>query len=84
MTVRLQPKTTRGRRGLLSSEDIVANTKKYTNPHDRPMRLVEVAKSRITKAGIEVRHSEPPHGHPVKAGESVMLSRGVRRVWREI
>jgi hypothetical protein len=84
MTARLQPKTTRGHRGLLSSEDNVTRKKTYTNTEDRTRLLVEVGKSRLTKDGIEVRNSDPPHGHPVKAGESVMLSRGVRRVWREI
>lgn len=58
--------------------------KTYTNTKDRTMLLVEVGKSRLTKDGIEVRHSDPLHDYPVKAGESITLSRGVRRVWREM
>ena len=58
--------------------------KTYTNTKDRTMLLSEVGKARLTKDGIEVRHSDPLHDYTIKAGESVTLSRGVRRVWREI
>jgi len=85
MTARLQPKTTRGHRGLLSSEDNVTRKKTYTNTEDRTRLLVEVGKSRLTKDGIEVRNSDPPLDYPVKPGKSITLAcNGFRRVWREI
>lgn len=59
-------------------------TKTYTNTSGQTRLLVEVGKSRLTKDGIEVRYSDPLHDYQVKPGESITLSKGVRREWREM
>ena len=77
MTARLQPKTARGRRGLLSSEDIVSEKLTYTNNTRSKRELVEEA----------IGDADPGHLHtfPLASGESIELPvrEGVRRRWRK-